>query len=201
MMQDSWSGVIESPRFAARLGVVSTPAAFEAAALKVGTISNLVTALSSGSSPEPVVARLDRLLRLETDQRYCHPKDLAIGIYFLVLGRSVPRAAIAPARLAFELPNLWWGRVMAMRFAASESSTDSGFTTLSDVSPHHAQPRAKLRTISSDITLLGETPVFIEAKIETRANPGRSSLALTMNKVHPLFDTRNSAKNELLETA
>lgn len=110
---------IESQFFAATLGVVSTPRAFDEAMLQHSIVSELMANLSSESDVEAVAKRLQRLLNEPSDVRYCHQHDLAIAVYLRALDICAPEHALAPANLALTQRNLWWGKAMAKRIAGA----------------------------------------------------------------------------------
>ena len=156
---------IESPLFAATLGVVSTPRAFDSALLRQPVVLDLIRRLTAGEDPGPVLERIDRLLREPSDARFCHPRDLAVGIYLRVLEVCAPDTALAPAKLALALPNLWWGKVMATRVEYPRPSTLSipvSYTVQGQGIVRHSQtnkasrlqPTAWLKSLSD---LVGKT--------------------------------------------
>lgn len=108
---------IESQLFAATLGVVSTPRAFDAAMLQHPTVSELMANLSSESDVEAVAKRLEQLLNEPSDVRYCHQHDLAIAVYLRALDICAPEHVLVPASFALMQRNLWWGKAMAKRIA------------------------------------------------------------------------------------
>jgi hypothetical protein len=118
MIPSSIWDTIESSRFTAEIGVVSTPRSFVAAIEKHAIIIELLSKLNESSCRQDVFKRLIFLLDKPADRRYCHPNDLAMAIYLRVLEISDPQLAIDAADLTLATPSLWWARSIAQHIVS-----------------------------------------------------------------------------------
>jgi hypothetical protein len=118
-----WYDVLESAHFAAEVGVVSTPAAMFVALRGHPAIAALID--QAGTAIGPVKARLVRMLTKATDERYCHPDDLAIAAYLTALSELRLQDALGVARVATTVKNLWWGAQVAHRIVESSKQAET----------------------------------------------------------------------------
>jgi hypothetical protein len=170
---------IESPLLAAKLGVVSTPRAFDVALLREPIVSELMASLSTEREVKAVASRLCQLLSETTDARYCHQHDLAIAVYLRVLDVCAPEHALAPALLALRLLNLWWGKAMAKRIASA---------------PNRAIPFSR-----KDFVIPASGQVFVRSVITQVSPPVPRSEMTARSRVRGVFVARTDAGRELQE--
>lgn len=156
---------IESPLFTAALGVVSTPRAFDDGLLRQAIFRTLLAAAeTNGRDADAIVQRISRLIREPADERYCHPHDLPIGVYLRALDIAAPERAITPARLVLDLPNLWWGNLMARRVAAAPNRTIPSSRVAAAIEFEGIVWKANSRT---------DTPPLPSADVKVRVTPIR----------------------------
>lgn len=106
---------IETPQFAAQVGLASDLDMFIEIAESAPTIQALKQSLEDVESHQRVVARIEALLKMPVDSNYGHPYDSAIAVYLLAL-RSVRDQSAA--RIAPQVANCeecWWSRMVANR--------------------------------------------------------------------------------------
>jgi hypothetical protein len=120
---------VESPRFAALLGVVSTLNRFTWAMMQQPAVKTLCSLLTTQADVQHVVARVSDLIQEANDPRYGHPHDLPIAIYLSVLDTCAPDAARRPSELALATRNLWWGKLVAQRVVSAPNRTIPAVTT------------------------------------------------------------------------
>jgi len=139
---------IEGPRLAAQLGVVSTLDRFTTAMMQHPAVAMIVNAVTSQDDVRQIVARVERLLQVHADPRYCHPQDLAIAVYLRILDVCAPDAAAELAARAREIRNLWWARLIAHRIGASPNRSIPT-VTVTRLMPVTGMPVRAIRTVSS----------------------------------------------------
>jgi hypothetical protein len=118
---------IEDPVYGLKMGLVSTIRLFDEALGEEESARTLRKLLDNPQNREILVDRLMQLLNAENDTQYAHPYDLAIGVYLRLLEKCDFEMAIEPARRAFALDTLWWGRAFAISIlnAAMEQTSDA----------------------------------------------------------------------------
>ena len=114
---------IESSIFHARLGVVSTPRAFDSALFSIAEVQALTTLVNEPGKEELLFNRIGVLLAdPEDNANFVHPHDMPIAVYLRILDvLSSDFALIAAERLA-QKKNLWWTRAMALRVLSEPKS-------------------------------------------------------------------------------
>lgn len=176
---------IEDPLFGASLGVVSTPRAFDDGLMRQPVFRDLLGALTNREDAQLVADRVFRLISERSDQRYCHPRDLPIGVYLRALDIAAPDHALWPARLALDLPNLWWGNVMARRIATAPNRTVTSSRAVSPISVDGIVWTANTKTTTVPLPT-AEVKVRPEVlgKLTTSTNSGQISGTVQGGRFH-----------------
>jgi hypothetical protein len=163
---------IESPYFAATLGVVSTPRAFDRALLQDRYVRALMSSIALPLNVRHLQERTTELLDTDADPRYAHPHDLAVGVYLRVLDICSPDDAFAVAAKALSRPNLWWAAAMARRIMTTPNR-GVPITSQDYVSPS-ARP-VVMRSINSDAAFSPVSVVTAHTDVEATADATTTS--------------------------
>jgi hypothetical protein len=112
---------LETPRLAARLGVVSTPRSLERAIASESSVRRLLGMLSSPNNRRRLYGHLMQLLNQPSDDRFAHPMDLALAVYIRLLDIADPELGEMAAVETRQRPNLWWTRALAATILAKSA--------------------------------------------------------------------------------
>jgi hypothetical protein len=174
MSLDKLTAVVESREFAADLGVVSTPRAFDEVMLKLKPVKAILKALAGGANASRIAERVTALLATQNPAKYRHPFDLPIGVYLRVLEIAAPHLAYPLALRVLAHRNFWWARAIAARIAAAHPNRAG--TSSIQIAPLAGAPvvRATLNAAAYPSPLVATTPPplrgMLDADIHTIAN-------------------------------
>jgi hypothetical protein len=114
---------IESPVFHSKLGVVSTPRAFDSALFSIAEVQEMAALASQRSNEELLFNRIGILLAdREDDPNFVHPHDMPIAVYLRILDMLSSDFALAVAEQVAKRKNFWWTRAMALRVLSEPKS-------------------------------------------------------------------------------
>ncbi len=114
---------IESPIFHARLGVVSTPRAFDSALFSITEVKELATLVNQFGKDELLFNRIGALLAdPEDDVNFVHPHDMPIAVYLRILDVISSDFALVTAEQLAHRKNFWWTRAMVLRVLSEPKS-------------------------------------------------------------------------------
>jgi hypothetical protein len=184
-LEEAWR-VVESPRIAAQLGVVSTPRALERALASEPTIRRLLGLLARPHNRRRLYDHFLEILGAPNDQRFAHPLDLALAIYVRLLDIVDPSIAEAAASAALRLPNLWWTRAFAISILAQSARRTKVVRTQQISEPaSRTVVTADSSSVPEDAGILAWSPnVATKLNAHTSASVAESALIAIRERVH-----------------
>jgi hypothetical protein len=162
---------IESRRFIADIGVVSTPKRFEAALAELRPVRELLGCLRSSADKQQLINHVRDILQKGSDADYTHAYDVPLAVYLRALDISAPLDAYELAQAFKRLPNLWWARFIANKVLSGPSLIHISNHVLWNPSGAYVRgigsvPRVALRT-NFEVSAGDDTAVIGKARAST----------------------------------